>query len=86
MRLNDGKTHRILFSNDKLYLDGIQIAGEGMELSKDVLFEFEVNNSTEAIKDSSEDLLGTHTTIPVGEVDVHDSIKGKDLGPVQSKK
>lgn len=76
MKINNG-THKILFSKGKLYLDGVQIAGEGvLPENKEVVFEFHVGQKEESteIKDSS--LL---------EINVHDSVTGKDLGPGQKK-
>lgn len=63
--------HKILFKQGKLFLDGIQIAGEGIIPDKEVVFEFQINKPEEKGDDS------------ILEVSVHDSIKSKDLGPGQ---
>ena len=67
--------HKVLFSRGKLYLDGVQIAGEDNFPRKDVVFDFNINKPQEPVitpKDPS-----------ILEINVHDSIKGKDLGPGQ---
>lgn len=69
-RLNDGLTHIILFSKGKLYLDGIQIAGSGMEPDNDVVFQLQVPK--EEPRDSS-----------ILEINVVDVVAGKDIGPGQ---
>jgi len=71
-RLNDGLIHRILFSQGALYLDGVKIAGKGMEPEKDVVFEFQVA-----------DTQGVEESPPTLEINVHDAIKGKSVGPGQ---
>jgi hypothetical protein len=77
MRLNDGNVHKILFSLGKLYLDGVQIAGEGIEPAKDVMFEFQVNNQPQVEEPAPKDPS-------ILEINVHDSIKSKSVGPGQS--
>lgn len=68
--------NRILFHNGKLFLNEVQIAGEGIFPQKDVVFEFEVNNpeekEVEICKDPS-----------ILEVNVHDSVSSKSVGPGQ---
>ena len=77
MEILNGK-HRIRFSKGKLYLDDNQIAGEGILPEKDVIFEFNINRPEEPkinpiiSKDSS-----------ILEVNVNDSVRGKDVGPGQ---
>lgn len=69
--------HKILFSRGKLYLDGIQIAGEGILPDKEVTFDFQVNIPEEVKREiPSQDPS-------ILEVNVHDSVSGKDLGPGQ---
>jgi len=73
--LNDGKVHKIRFCKGKLYLDGIQIAGEGIASEKEVTFEFQTNtipSIVSELKDNS-----------VLEVNVHDTVTGKAVGPGQ---
>lgn len=70
MKLNDGLVHKILFSRGKLYLDGIQIAGDGIIPDKDICFELQT--SGELPKDPS-----------ILEINVHDTVAGKDIGPGQ---
>ena len=69
--------HRIFFSCGKLYLDGFQIAGEGILPAKEVAFDFQVNRPEELIKEK------TFIDPSILEVNVHDSVSGKDLGPGQ---
>lgn len=79
MKLNDGQTHVILFSCGKLYLDGTQIAGEGIEPQKDVRFEFKVNtesNKEEPVSESGE-------SPEILSINVHDQVMGKGVGPGQ---
>lgn len=78
MKIQNGQ-NKILFSCGKLYLNGAQIAGEGIEPQKDVLFDFTVNIpeekveiNTDPVKDSS-----------VLEVNVFDAIKSQAVGPGQ---
>ena len=69
--------HRIFFSCGKLYLDGVQIAGEGILPAKEVAFDFQVNRPEEVKREiPSQDPS-------ILEVNVHDSVSGKDLGPGQ---
>jgi len=75
-KLTNG-SHKILFSRGKLYLDGIQIAGDGIFPDKEVAFEFQVNKPEEVIKEAS------FKDPSILEVNVHDSVSGKDLGPGQ---
>jgi len=70
-------THKLLFSKGKLYLNDKQIAGEGITPEKDVLFTFQVKT------EQPEVLSNDSTFSPVLSVNVHDSIKGRDLGPGQ---
>jgi len=72
--LNDGQTHKIFFSAGKLYLDGVQIAGEGMNPLKDIVFEFKTNTIQEEVPQDAPEFL---------EVNVFDAIKGKGVGPGQ---
>lgn len=76
MNITNG-IHKILFSKGKLYLDDVQIAGPGIFPPKDICIEFRVNvpeveNKTEPVKDPS-----------ILEVNVHDSVFGKDVPPGQ---
>jgi len=75
-KLTNG-SHKILFSRGKLYLDGVQIAGDGIFPDKEVAFEFQVNKPEEVIKEAS------FNDPSILEVNVHDSVSGKDLGPGQ---
>ncbi len=74
MKINNG-IHKILFSKGKLYLDGIQIAGEGINPPKDVTFEFHVNNPNEK--------KVVEENPPTLEINVHDTVAGRDIGPGQ---
>lgn len=78
MNLING-THKIFFSKGKLYLDNIQIAGEGITPDKDVTFEFQVNKPEEI---KNREIISHDPSIL--EVNVHDSVCGLDLGPGQS--
>jgi hypothetical protein len=69
--------HKILFSRGKLYLDGIQIAGEGILPDKEVTFDFQVNIPEEMTRE----IVSQDPSVL--EVNVHDSVSGKDLGPGQ---
>lgn len=69
MNINDGQMHKVLFSKGKLYLDGEQIAGEGIIPEKDILFQFKTNIVN---RDSS-----------VLEVNVHDKMVMQSVGPGQ---
>lgn len=71
-------SHKILFSRGKLYLDGIQIAGDGIIPDKEIVFDFSVNK-----KDDIEDRKIISHDPSILEVNVHDSVSGKDLGPGQ---
>ena len=77
MNINNGN-HKILFSKGKLYLDGVQIAGEGIIPAKDILFEFKINKPEES---KEEVVISKDPSIL--EINVHDSIKGVDKGPGQ---
>lgn len=79
MKLNDGQTHKILFSNGKLFLDGVQIAGEGMTPAKDVLFEFQVLNPIQQVK--KEELPPKDPSVL--EVNVFDAVPVRGVGPGQ---
>lgn len=74
VKLNDGQIHRILFSGGKLYLDGVQIAGEGISPQKDIVFEFNTNLVPESSPKEDPSVL---------EVNVHDTVMGKAVGPGQ---
>jgi len=76
MELTNGK-HQIRFIKGKLYIDDTQIAGEGITPQKDVIFEFFVNKVVEEVNKNSDS--------SVLEVNVHDTVSGKDLGPGQRK-
>ena len=78
MNLKNG-THKIFFSQGKLYLDGVQIAGEGVIPNKEVTFEFQVNHPEE--KTENREIISHDPSIL--EVNVHDSVSGQDLGPGQ---
>ena len=73
--ITSGK-HKVLFSKGKLYLDDVQIAGEGILPDKNVTFEFQINKPNEeqpvSIKDPS-----------VLEVNVHDAVAARGVGPGQ---
>jgi len=74
MNIQSGK-HKILFSLGKLYLDGFQIAGEGIYPPKDVVFEFQTGPIEEKpIVNNDPSILS---------VNVHDAISAKALGPGQ---
>jgi hypothetical protein len=75
--LNDGGIHKVLFSQGKLYLDGVQIGGEPLDPAKQISFEFKTNSSPgipeeKPLKDPS--LL---------EINVFDKVAGKSVGPGQ---
>lgn len=70
-------THKVLFSCGKLYLDGVQIAGEGINPPKDVVFEFQINK-LETLKEEEKS-----KDISVLEVNVHDSVAARGVGPGQ---
>jgi cell division ATPase FtsA len=77
--LNDGQTHKLLFSKGKLYLDGVQIAGEDILPGKDISFEFKTNVPTqevvkEEVKEKDPSIL---------EINVHDKVAGRSVGPGQ---
>lgn len=74
MKINDG-AHKILFRQGKLYLDGVQIAGEGvLPANKEVTFDFQVGQPKPVEKNPS-----------ILEINVFDSIPARDLGPGQKK-
>ena len=77
MKINNG-THKIFFSMGKLYLDGVQIAGEGILPLKDVMFEFQVNKPEEVEIKSN-----LKKDPSVLEINVFDEIPIKDVGPGQ---
>ena len=72
-------TNRILFSNGKLFLNNIQIAGEGIVPQKDILFEFNINKPENIINISPD----PEESPPILEISVFDAIKGKSVGPGQ---
>jgi len=72
------KTHKVLFSKGKLYLDDKQIAGEGITPDKDIVFTFQVKSEIKEVEKKEELAFS-----PFLSVNVHDSIKGRDLGPGQ---
>lgn len=78
-KLNDGQTHRILFTNGKLYLDGIQLAGDGISPAKDIIFEFKVGLEKQEEIPRVEQIEDTS----VLKINVHDSVNSKDIGPGQ---
>lgn len=80
MKLSYG-THKILFRNGSLYLDETLIAGEGIFPKKDVCFDFIINPPKEIEKVEEQLVQGKDPSIL--EVNVHDSVKFKDLGPGQ---
>ena len=70
--------HKVLFSKGNLYLDDIQIAGEGFSPEKEVTFEFNIN------KPEEKEVLPIKQKDPsVLEVNVCDEIAGQDVGPGQ---
>jgi len=71
--LNIG-AHKIRFSKGKLFLDEVQIAGEGIIPDKEVVFEFHTEKKDEGREPKDPSIL---------EVNVHDSVTGKDKGPGQ---
>lgn len=71
MNLNNGK-HTITFKENKLFLDDIQIAGEGIYPPKNVILEFFINKPELKKEDPS-----------ILEVNVNDSINIQALGPGQ---
>jgi len=78
MKITNGK-HRILFSKGKLYLDGIQIAGEGILPEKNVAFEFQVNKPEESPETSQK----VEKDPSVLEINVHESMALQSIGPGQ---
>lgn len=74
IKLNDGETHKILFSCGKLYLDGKQIAGRGIHPSKDIMFEFKVSieekegDTTTQTQNTSMLDISTHDSIDMGDI------------------
>ena len=73
--LNDGQSHKVVFSRGKLYLDGAQIGGEDIAPGKDIVFDFKTNpRNVEPVQVKDPSLL---------EVNVHDSVVNKDVGPGQ---
>ena len=69
--LNDGNVHKVLFSQGKLYLDGVQIGGEPLDPAKQIAFEFKTNVvQPEPVKDPS-----------ILEINVQDKVAGKSVGP-----
>lgn len=74
MKIKNG-VHEILFKAGNLYLDGVKIAGDGVEPKKEVSFVFTVNDPEQK---------ETNTEDPsILKINVHDSIKPKDIGPGQ---
>ena len=76
MNISHGK-HTILFRSGKLFLDSTQIAGEGIEPAKDVVFEFMIN------KPLVEEQKVGEKDPSILEVNVHDSVSGRSVGPGQ---
>jgi hypothetical protein len=77
--LNDGQTHKLLFSKGKLYLDGVQIAGEDILPGKDISFEFKTNVPVqEAVKEEVKEKDPS-----ILEINVHDKVAGRSVGPGQ---
>lgn len=68
--INDGEKHKLVFSNGRLYIDDIQVAGEEMEPET---FEIEFIASRELVEEAP----------PLLEINVHDSVTGKSVGPGQ---
>ena len=68
--INDGKIHNVLFSKGKLFLDDVQIAGEGLLPEKEITFQFKTN----LIETPAPEFL---------EVNVFDKVAGKSVGPGQ---
>ena len=77
MKLQNG-VNKILFSCGKLYLNGVQIGGEGILPQKDILFEFQVK--PEEVK---EEPVKEEEHPDILEVNVFDSIPAGDYGPGQ---
>lgn len=73
MNIANGK-HKVLFSQGKLYLDGVQIAGDGIFPPKDVVFEFHSEKKEEPVPIEDPSVLS---------VNVHDSVSATALGPGQ---
>ena len=78
MKIQNGK-NRILFSGGKLYLNDIQIAGEGIVPSKDVVFEFQVNKPEEPVNIPL--VVENHPSVL--EVNVHEAMAIQGVGPGQ---
>jgi hypothetical protein len=76
-KLTNG-SHKILFSKGKLYLDGIQIAGDGITPDKEIVFDFQVNKPEEIEK---KEIISRDPSVL--EVNVYDSVIGKAVGPGQ---
>jgi len=74
MQISNG-VHKILFSCGKLYLDGVQIAGEGILPPKDITFEFRV--------DVPKEEPSPKTDPSVLEINVYDEVPAGDYGPGQ---
>ena len=80
MNINDGETHKILFTMGKLFLDGVQIAGEGFNPPKDIMFEFKVHNDQKPKEEPKPQLDSS-----VLEIKVHENMAMTDVGPGQGK-
>lgn len=70
MNINDGLEHTVLFRNGNLFLDNVQIGGDGINQGKDIIFKFK----TDIPKPKDPSIL---------EVNVHDSVAAQALGPGQ---
>lgn len=42
MDIKDNEIHTVLFKEGKLFLNNVQIGGEGVEQNKDIVFQFRV--------------------------------------------
>lgn len=75
MKIDNG-SHKILFSRGNLYLDGVQIGGEGILPAKDILFEFNIDNKNIVNEPVEKDPS-------ILEINVFDAIPAHDIGPGQ---
>lgn len=81
--LEHGK-HKILFSKGNLYLDGVKIAGDGINPPKDVVFEFHVDKPREELPKEPIDVEVIEKDPSLLEVNVADTMKMKSIGPGQA--
>jgi hypothetical protein len=80
--LNDGLTHKVIFSRGKLYLDGVQIGGEDIAPGKDIAFEFNTK-IPEQMPDVIREAEYSEKPPEFLSINVHDKVMGKAVGPGQ---